>query len=1196
MEKKLEYMGSVHCHTDYSNFRLRDSINKVNDLIGYAVELGHKLIGITEHETVASSVEAYECWERIHKTNPDFKVILGNEIYLVRDGLNAENFVKDVDRYYHFILLAKDAIGHKQIRELSTRAWMRSYKQGRMIRVPTYYSDLIEIIGKNPGHVIASSACFRKGTQVETKNGWKNIEEIKKGDFVINRYGEWEEVIEPTSMLTHQYGYSIELTGSEKPLVCTDNHEFLVITSNSKIPRWVQAKDLNLKTGGIKHIGLEPTNFTYIQNKIIDKEEWDNSFFNKTNFSHRKINLPEKILLTPELMRLFGLFLGNGCISLKANPCISFSFNEKEYDNYMNSFVKEASKQLNITWSVNRIPKNHKVEISSCSRDLIDLFYWLFGGVNGVTKRVPNRLRVSKELDYELVFGYLLADGYFRTRTNQGKVTGYSYGEFTSTSISKGLSYDIYRILNQLNITSSIIKTPKRVDKNGTVHQEAWYVTGTNKALGRIDKLHSYSPEDVIKLFEEAIAIKEKDFITIDNIRYRKIRFKKATKIELNERVYCLNNTTHSFKCENIIVHNCLGGALPTQLLRWRKDKDAVFYDKILNWVDNIEKIFGKGNFFLEMQPSETDEQLFVNNELLKLSKLKDIPYIITTDAHYKNKEMRAIHKAYLNSQDGDREVDDFYATTYLMNTEEIESYMLEPLGQEALQESYRNLMKIYDMCEMFDLRQPLRIPILPWREVEELEDEEFYLEKMPYLNNFKNSKYKEDNYLVKAVINGIRNHKDLQNDAAYEELNNCLKDTWISSEKNNARWSAYFLNLQKTIDYCWEAGTIVGPGRGSGVGFLLLYCLDIIQINSLREKTKTFRFRFLNPDRASVLDVDTDISGLKRAQVLSHLRNKYGSDRVANVLTLGTEKSRSAIQTAARGLGLDVDIARYLSSMIEEDRGEMRTLKQTFYGDEDKGFAPNKQFVYEMTNNYPELWEVAQAIEGLICRVGVHAGGLIFVDEPFTEKGALMKSPNGDIITQFELHTSEKLSMIKIDLLSVEALDRIQTCLELLQEYGKVEGNNIREIYEKVIGIYNLERESEDMWKMLENHEVNALFQMEGQTGIQGIETLKPHSVDDLAILNSTIRLMPQNKGDEMPTDKCARFKASKQNWIRETELYGLTDKERDVIWPILETSYGMCITQEQFMQLVQLEECGGFDLMFADRLRKAVARFLAF
>lgn len=573
MNEKLAYPGSLHCHTDYSNFRLRDSINKVDELIEYANELGHKVIAITEHETVASSVAAYECWEKIKEKNPDFKVILGNEIYLVRDGLTAENYNKDFDRYYHFILLAKDAIGHKQIRELSTRAWMRSYKQGRMIRVPTYYSDLIEIIGKNPGHVIGSTAC--------------------------------------------------------------------------------------------------------------------------------------------------------------------------------------------------------------------------------------------------------------------------------------------------------------------------------------------------------------------------------------------------------------LGGALPTQLLRWRENKDDIFYEEILRWIDSMVSLFGKGNFFLEMQPSANKDQLFVNNQLLKISEEKDIPYIITTDAHYKSKEMRKIHKAYLNSQDGDREVDDFYATTYLMNTSEIEEYMIESLGEENLQKSYKNIMNIYDMCEMYDLRQPLRIPLLPWRDIPEHLDELYYIHKMPELRNFKESKYKEDNYLVRAVISGIKEHEDLQNDSAYEELNNCLRDTWVSSEKNNARWSAYFLNLQKTIDLCWEAGTIIGPGRGSGVGFLLLYCLDIIQINSLREKTKTFRFRFLNPDRVSVLDVDTDISGLKRAQVLSHLREYYGEDRVANVLTLGTEKSRSAILTAARGLGIDVDIARYLSGMIESDRGEMRTLKQTFYGDEEKGFSPNKQFVFEMTENYPELWEIAQAIEGLICRVG---------------------------------------------------------------------------------------------------------------------------------------------------------------------------------------------------------------------------------
>ena len=182
---------------------------------------------------------------------------------------------------------------------------------------------------------------------------------------------------------------------------------------------------------------------------------------------------------------------------------------------------------------------------------------------------------------------------------------------------------------------------------------------------------------------------------------------------------------------------------------------------------------------------------------------------------------------------------------------------------------------------------------------------------------------------------------------------------------------------------------------------------------------------------------------------------------------------------------------------------------------------------------------------------------------------------------------------LIKIDLLSVEGFDRIQTCLELLieQNYIKQE-DTLRKTYEKAIGVYNLERDDPKMWELLCQHKVNALFQMEGQTGIQGIKALKPNSVDDLAILNSTIRLMAQKKGDEMPTDKCARFKKDKNEWIRETERYGLTQKDRDILWPILESSYGLCITQEQFMQLVQLPELGGFSLTWADKLRKSIAK----
>ena len=117
-------------------------------------------MAITEHETISSAISAENYYEKIKKNNPDFKVILGNEIYLCRNGLNASNFNKEFDRYYHFILLAKDAIGHKQIRELSTRAWMRSYKTGRIWRAPTYYQDIVDIIGSNPGHVIGSTACL----------------------------------------------------------------------------------------------------------------------------------------------------------------------------------------------------------------------------------------------------------------------------------------------------------------------------------------------------------------------------------------------------------------------------------------------------------------------------------------------------------------------------------------------------------------------------------------------------------------------------------------------------------------------------------------------------------------------------------------------------------------------------------------------------------------------------------------------------------------------------------------------------------------------------------------------------------------------------------------------------------------------------------------------------------------------------
>ena len=454
----MQMYASLHNHTMFSNLRLRDSINTTQELIDRAIELGHSGIAITEHETVANAIEVEEYYEKIKETHPDFKVMRGNEIYLVRNGLNATNFNKDYDRYTHFILLALDAEGHKQIRQLSTRAWMRSYMARGMRRVPTYYQDLIDIIGANPGHVIGASAC--------------------------------------------------------------------------------------------------------------------------------------------------------------------------------------------------------------------------------------------------------------------------------------------------------------------------------------------------------------------------------------------------------------IGGTLGTQLLRYRKNKDESLLQKIKNWCNQINNIFGTGNFYLEMQPSDSEEQKYVNKWIINLSNELNIPFIISNDSHYLKKEDLKIQKIFLNAQNGEREVEDFYATTYLMSEEEIHSFMDSTIGSENVNKAFININNILKRAVDYTLKKPLKIPSLQWREVVNYCSEyPKWIKRMPTLEKFLNSEYKSDRYLVDVVIDGIKRHSDLQNDEAYNELELCLQDTWISSQVNKAQWSAYFLNLQRIIDVCWEAGTIVGCGRGSGVGFLLLYCLDITQINPLRETTKTFRFRFLNPERVSVLN-----------------------------------------------------------------------------------------------------------------------------------------------------------------------------------------------------------------------------------------------------------------------------------------------------------------------------------------------------
>ena len=211
----FEKYYSLHNHTASSNARLIDSINKVEDLIQYAFELGLSGIAITDHETVNAHIKAIKYVEKKRAKDEawkNFKLILGNEIYLCRNNLNSVNYDSKKDKFYHFILLAVDEIGHEQIRKLSTRAYEHSFMKNRMRRVPTYYSDVEEIIGSNPGHVIASSACL--GGYLGTKLLAASSRE-KYQDYFMNEIEMMKEWIEYIKSIFGENNFYLELQPSD---------------------------------------------------------------------------------------------------------------------------------------------------------------------------------------------------------------------------------------------------------------------------------------------------------------------------------------------------------------------------------------------------------------------------------------------------------------------------------------------------------------------------------------------------------------------------------------------------------------------------------------------------------------------------------------------------------------------------------------------------------------------------------------------------------------------------------------------------------------------------------------------------------------------------------------------------------------------------------------------------------------------
>ena len=238
-------------------------------------------------------------------------------------------------------------------------------------------------------------------------------------------------------------------------------------------------------------------------------------------------------------------------------------------------------------------------------------------------------------------------------------------------------------------------------------------------------------------------------------------------------------------------------------------------------------------------------------------------------------------------------------------------------------------------------------------------------------------------------------------------------------------------------------------------------------------------------------------------------------------------------------------------------------------------------------------MWEVAQKIEGLQCGCGCHAGGVIIVDEDIIETNSLIKLNSGEWVTAWDLHESEEVSNVKIDLLATLNLTRMRTCLDLLVQYGYIEKKaTLRETYENAIGVYNLNRTNPEMWKKLANNEILSVFQFDTPQGLQGISLAKPTSVEEMAALNSIMRLMASEKGAEQPLEKYARFKQNPKLWDIEMGQYKLNNEQKQLLHKYLDYEYGICASQEDIMSMIQDPQLGGWSLKDSDMLRKSIAK----
>ena len=582
----------------------------------------------------------------------------------------------------------------------------------------------------------------------------------------------------------------------------------------------------------------------------------------------------------------------------------------------------------------------------------------------------------------------------------------------------------------------------------------------------------------------------------------------------------------------------CLSGVPQAHLKSGR-------FEEAARSATEFEDILGKGNYFLEIQDHQLEDQIKINKDLIELSKRTSIPLVATNDAHYLFREDYEAHDVMLCIGTGKTVNDENRMRFggpqwYVRSPEEMAQIF------NYIPDAVTRTLEVAEMC---DLKLPLgenRLPIFPIPAAE--------------------GNITIDEYFEKVVREGYEKRRE----TVWEPMRskNCLKhglDEYqkrVSSEIAMIKqmgFPSYFLIVWDFIKFAKDKKIPVGPGRGSAAGSLIAYCLEITDVDPLQYDL-LFE-RFLNPERVSMPDIDIDFCVHGRAEVINHVTQLYGRESVCQIITFGTMASKAAIKDVGRALDMPYGDVEKIAKLIPPPvRGRNVSIGQALET------VPELKQAVERDAQTRKVIEIARRLEGCARHSSVHAAGVVISPQPLEELIPVAVNNKQEFTTQFEMSDLEKTGMLKMDFLGLTTLSIINQCCK-----------TIREMHGREIVWSEIPLDDEKTYKLFGLGRTEAVFQFES-TGMQEIcRKLKPKSIEDLSALNALYRPGPLDGG--MVDDYIDRYHGKKP-------VEYLTPEMEE----ILSNTYGILVYQEQIMQLAQ--RLGGYSLGEADLMRRAMGK----